>query len=96
MRCLGAEEEAGGPLELARGGAGLADHHPAEEHGGEEGVAGGGLDLLDHIVVVRHKLAPAPATPLLLQDIMGSRGDPSRARRAALLRNSVTSDVAAL
>ena len=48
--------------------------------GEEEGSAPQSLDLLDQIVVVRHMLTPAPATPKLLHDIVGARGNPLRAR----------------
>jgi hypothetical protein len=61
----------------SRGGEGGAD---GRGKGEEEGSAPQSLDLLDHIVVVRHMLTPAPATPKLLHDIMGARGNPLRAR----------------
>ena len=89
MRCLGGyeEAEARGTLEVARA-AGLASHGEAGGEVERGGEAGSELELLDHIVVVRHMLTPAPATPLLLQDIMGCAGDPSRAKRADLLRRA--------
>ena len=59
----------------------------ATDAGPGDAFAQGSLELLDHIVVVRHMLEPAPPTPLLLQDIMGSRGDPARARRMESLRS---------
>ena len=61
----------------SRGGEGEAD---GRGEGEEEGSAPQSLDLLDHIVVVRHMLTPAPATPKLLHDIVGARGNPLRAR----------------
>ena len=61
----------------SRGAEGGAD---GRGEGEEEGSAPRSLDLLDHIVVVRHMLTPAPATPKLLHDIMGARGNPLRAR----------------
>ena len=81
------EAEARGTLEVARA-AGLASHGEAGGEVERGGEAGSELELLDHIVVVRHMLTPAPATPLLLQDIMGCAGDPSRAKRADLLRRA--------
>ena len=69
----------------SRGGEGEADGRGEGEadgrgEGEEEGSAPQSLDLLDHIVVVRHMLTPAPATPKLLHDIVGARGNPLRAR----------------
>ena len=72
-----AGEDGRGEGEADGRGEGEAD---GRGEGEEEGSAPQSLDLLDQIVVVRHMLTPAPATPKLLHDIVGARGNPLRAR----------------